>query len=289
MTRSDDAPSSCDGDGRVPVGDRQRSARMPRPADLSIHDIRALIETCDHAELPTLARRLARDPRAGVRDLAHGVASRLERERAELQRLDALAEMERVLHDRGLRVVAGVDEVGRGALAGPVTTCAVVLADDLRVPLLDDSKKLARPVRERVAAFVREHAVAFCVAEAGADEIDRLGIAGATRLAWQRALAGLGVSVDHVLVDGNDARIEAPATAVIGGDAKVACIAAASVVAKVHRDALMQRLALRYPGYGLEINRGYGTAEHLRAIGELGPSAIHRRSFAPCADQERLF
>jgi ribonuclease HII len=100
---------------------------------------------------------------------------------------------------------------------------------------------------------------------------------------------GSGIGVDHTLVDGNDARIGVPATAVIGGDATVACIAAASVVAKVDRDGLMERLAIEHPGYGFEINRGYGTPDHLAALRTLGPSPIHRRSFAPCVDQDSLF
>ena len=136
---------------------------------------------------------------------------------------------------------------------------------------------------------MREVAVAWCVACVTSAEIDRFGIGPATRIAWGRAVAGLGVEVEHVLVDGNDAAVGGPATAVVGGDGTVACIAAASVVAKVARDRHMESLALAVPGYALEINRGYGTSEHLSAIAARGPSAQHRRSFAPCADQARLF
>lgn len=198
--------------------------------------------------------------------------------------------MQRDLHRRGLKLVAGVDEVGRGALAGPVTAAAVVLHPDTLVAGLDDSKRVSRERRPALALVIRADALAVCVAEATPREIDALGIGAATRLAWRRAIEGLGVAVDHVLIDGNDAMVDHPATAVVGGDRKCACIAAASVVAKVHRDRLMaEELAALYPAYGFDRNYGYGTPEHLAAIVEFGPSLVHRRSFAPCAEQGILF
>lgn len=198
--------------------------------------------------------------------------------------------MQRELHRRGLKLVAGVDEVGRGALAGPVTAAAVVLHPDTLVAGLDDSKRVSRERRPALALVIRADALAVCVAEATPREIDALGIGAATRLAWRRAIEGLGVAVDHVLIDGNDAVVDHPATAVVGGDRKCACIAAASVVAKVHRDRLMaEELAALYPAYGFDRNYGYGTPEHLAAIVEFGPSLVHRRSFAPCAEQGILF
>jgi ribonuclease HII len=284
-----DAPASDKDAGRVVAsgGDHARHGTTTRPP--TVDEVRASIAACETGQMPRLLRRLSADPRAGVRALVRGARLRMERDEAEMLRLERLSSLERSLRDQGFVVVAGVDEVGRGALAGPLTTCAVVLPADVRVPMLDDSKRLRRPVRERVAAFVLEHAVAVNIATAGPEEIDQLGIAPATRLAWGRAVAGLGIDVDHVLVDGNDAAIGMPATAVIGGDGIVACIAAASVVAKVDRDAYMERLALEYPGYGFEENRGYGTPGHLAALDTLGPSAVHRHTFAPCGQQERLF
>lgn len=255
----------------------------------TIAEIRTSLAACAAHDVPALLAELQDDTRAGVRALACGVRRRLERERRESERLDALMAMQRALHLEGCAVVAGVDEVGRGALAGPVTTCAVVLGADTLIVGLDDSKRLTRERRAHIAALVRERAVAFCVAHAGPDEIDALGITAATHLAWRRAVDGLGIPVDHVLVDGNDAALGHPATAVIGGDARVAAIAAASCVAKVERDRLMEELASSYPGYGLELNRGYGTAVHLAAIARLGPSPVHRRSFAPCSNRARLF
>jgi ribonuclease HII len=136
---------------------------------------------------------------------------------------------------------------------------------------------------------VKESAEAWAVAHVEPAEIDHFGMTQANRLAMRRALDGLGRELDHVLVDGIDGHLGLPCTTVIDGDAKVACIAAASVVAKVTRDALMVELHVEYGGYGLAQNKGYSTAEHLAAIREFGPSAIHRRSFTPCNDDPTLF
>ncbi|MDO8962960.1 MAG: ribonuclease HII [Coriobacteriia bacterium] len=256
----------------------------------SVDEIRTLLRECPSAELADLIAILTEDPRLGVRALVRSAARRLERDTREQARLDALMDMQRALHARGRAVVAGVDEVGRGALAGPVTTCAVVLRADTVIIGLDDSKRLTREKRETIAAAVRELAVAYCVAEATPAEIDSLGIAGATRLAWRRAIDGLGIEVDHVLIDGNDAVVGREATPVIGGDSKCACIAAASVIAKVERDRYMAEvLAPAHPAYGFELNRGYGTPEHMQVLADIGPSAAHRHSFSPCMDQETLF
>ena len=177
-------------------------------------------------------------------------------------------------------IVCGVDEVGRGPLAGPVVAAAVILTNPLAG--IRDSKMLSARVREDLAR--RIHAVApFAIAAASATEIDRLNVLQASLLAMRRAVARLPVRPDLVLVDGNqDPRLGLPTRLVIGGDALEPAIGAASIVAKVLRDRLMRRLAARHPGYGFERNVGYGTAEHRAALLRLGPSPHHRRSFAPC-------
>ncbi|OAN52156.1 ribonuclease HII [Paramagnetospirillum marisnigri] len=184
-------------------------------------------------------------------------------------------------------VVCGIDEVGRGPLAGPVIAAAVIL-DPTRLPArllerLDDSKALSKRLREELAELVPETArVGF--GECSVDEIDRLNILQATLQAMRRAHDSLGVVCGHALVDGNrPPRLPCPVTCVVKGDSLSLSIAAASVVAKVRRDALMAELALAHPGYGWERNAGYGTPEHLEALKRLGPTPHHRRSFAPVA------
>jgi ribonuclease HII len=259
-------------------------------ASESITGLRARLATARGADLDGLLRSLADDPRAGVQALLAATRARAMRGEAETARLVRLMAMQHELHSRGLAIVAGVDEVGRGALAGPVTAGAVVLRMGSRIEGLDDSKKLSHVARERVAIVIREQALACSVAHVGPEEIDAIGIAPATRLAWRRALDGLGMQVDHILVDGNDGRgLGTAVTTVVKGDSRVACIAAASIVAKVARDALMADLAADHPGYGFEGNRGYGSADHLDRIREVGPSKVHRHSFSPCREWTRLF
>jgi ribonuclease HII len=199
------------------------------------------------------------------------------------------------VHERRLGGrVAGIDEAGRGPLAGPVVAAAVVFADVRRAPYglrgqVDDSKKLTREEREaafaRLLELARDGALVFGVAAASVGEIDRLNILGATFLAMRRALARLPTAPDHALIDGDRIPPQLPcaATAVIGGDGRCLSIAAASILAKVIRDRAMTRLAPRYPAFGWETNVGYGTETHTQALAEMGPCKHHRLSFAPCA------
>lgn len=179
-------------------------------------------------------------------------------------------------------IVAGVDEVGRGPWAGPVVAAAVVLRPDTPLDGIADSKKLSPARRQALAARLHETAD-VSIAAASVEEIDSLNILEATGLAMIRAVTGLSVAPDHVLIDGNripkDCRW--PATAVIGGDGRSASIAAASICAKVYRDDLMARLDATYPGYGWARNAGYGTREHREALNRLGPCPEHRKSFRP--------
>lgn len=252
-------------------------------APASIDDCRSLLESCPLSKVRALVTSFEADPRAGVRALAEAYRRRETAARAERRRLDRLMERQLELHADGLTVVAGLDEVGRGALAGPLTVAAVVLDAACRVPGLDDSKRLTPERREAVAVEVHEMAEAVSIVHVQPGEIDAIGVGAAVRLGMERALTALPVTVDHSLVDGNDARLTFSATPVVGGDHLCACIAAASVVAKVARDALMRDYATGYPGFGFEGNKGYGTAEHLAAIATIGPSVLHRRSFAPCS------
>jgi ribonuclease HII len=177
--------------------------------------------------------------------------------------------------------VAGIDEVGRGALCGPVAAAAVVLGEAFDPSGLDDSKRLTSRQRETLAVRIRTEARAVCVAFAEVEEIDRLNILRATFLAMKRAVLGLGLRPDLVLVDALTVPgLECPQQGIVKGDAQCASIAAASIVAKVARDGIMRECDLRHPGYGLAQNMGYGSEDHLLALRRLGPSAIHRRSFS---------
>jgi ribonuclease HII len=232
------------------------------------------------SQLRRLARQLAVDPRTGARALAvrcRRRASEIEREERRFARLLALRAR---LLGEGARRVAGVDEVGVGPLAGPVVAAAVVLPAAPRLPGLDDSKRLAREQRERLDLEIRAQAEAVAVAEVWVEEIDRRNIYQASLLAMRKAVEALAPPPDHVLVDARHIPgIVAPQTPIVGGDGLDASIAAASIVAKVHRDAIMARLDGEYPGYGFGRHMGYATREHLRALRRLGASPVHRRSF----------
>ena len=181
-------------------------------------------------------------------------------------------------------LICGVDEAGRGPLAGPVVAAAVIL--DPRQPIdgLNDSKKLTAARREMLAVEIREKALAWAVAEASVQEIDRINILQASLLAMQRAVSGLSLMPEKALVDGNKCPVLAcPVEAIVGGDGKLAAIAAASILAKTVRDALMQELHVIYPQYGFDRHKGYPTALHLAALREHGISPVHRRSYGPVA------
>jgi ribonuclease HII len=236
------------------------------------------------AALRGLARRLARDERVGAQALALECVARAEEIAAERARLARLFARRARLLRAGARWIAGVDEVGVGPLAGPVVACAVVFAERPWLPGLTDSKQLTGSQRERLDGEIRKQARAVGVAEVWPEEIDRLNIYRAALEAMRRAVLALGLAPDHLLVDARIVPGVAVAqTPLVGGDARDGSVAAASIVAKVHRDALMQRLDGVHPGYGFARHKGYGTAEHLAALRRLGPTPHHRRSFAPVA------
>ena len=186
-------------------------------------------------------------------------------------------------------LVCGIDEAGRGPLAGPVVAAAVILDPARPIPGLNDSKKLSEKKRLVLAEMIRERAIAWAVAEASVEEIDRINILQASLLAMQRAVAGLAVRPISALVDGNRCpKLDIPAEAIVQGDGKIASIAAASILAKTVRDAGMRVLHAQYPQYGFDRHMGYPTAAHFKALEEHGASPVHRRSFGPVAKQLSL-
>lgn len=181
-------------------------------------------------------------------------------------------------------IEAGCDEAGRGCLCGPVSCAAVILPKGFECESLNDSKKLSPKKREELRRIIEREALAWCVVMVEPEEIDRINILQASIIGMQRALDGLEITPGHILVDGNKFAPykEIPYTTVVKGDATYMSIAAASILAKTHRDELMMQLAEQYPGYGIERHMGYPTPAHKEALRHLGISPIHRRSYAPC-------
>lgn len=255
----------------------------------SVEEIRRQFAQADAPALTRLIRLHSDDARAGVSGLVESARKRLIRLDAESHRIEMLYELETDLRSRGSVRVAGIDEVGRGALAGPVTAAACILPEHPRLAGLDDSKKLTPGAREELAARIHEVAVCVSISHVSADDIDAMGMARALRRAMTEALAGLSCEPDHVLLDGLPMGLCPTETSVVKGDSLVAAIAAASVVAKVSRDALMREFAARHPQYQFEINKGYGTSEHLDAIRVHGPCPLHRMSFGGVRREPTLF
>lgn len=222
------------------------------------------------------------DPRPGARAILDAVARRRSANRAEGQRLRKLLRYESALWATGVVRVAGIDEAGMSPLAGPVSAAAVVFAPGSRTPGIDDSKKLGAAARDRLACEIKEIAVAWSVGFADVEEIDTLNIYWAGLLAMRRAVEGLSATPEHMLIDARRLKdLPIPQQAIVKGDCKSLTIAAASILAKTTRDALMRRLDAEHPGYGFAKHKGYPVREHLVALKKLGASPVHRRSFAP--------
>jgi ribonuclease HII len=231
---------------------------------------------------------LRQDGGAGARAILAAVERRRHENRAEGQRLRTMLKYERALWETGLTLVAGIDEAGMSPLAGPVAAGAVIFRPETRIPGVDDSKKVDPAERERLVPLIKEHAVAWAVAFVEPAEIDRLNIYWAGICAMERALRGLGLAPEHLLIDGRRLKsVTIPQQRIIGGDGKSLSIAAASILAKTARDARMVELDAAHPGYGLARHKGYPVPEHLALLAERGPSPVHRRSFAPVREAER--
>ena len=191
-----------------------------------------------------------------------------------------LWEIEDAHFEKGIEIICGVDEAGRGPLAGPVCAAAVILPKGLVIPGLNDSKKLTDKRRRELMPIIQQQALAYGIAFASHEEIDQINILQATFLAMERALAQLKIRPELALIDGNRQKdFGINVETVVKGDSRSANIAAASVLAKVTRDDYMEAMALEYPGYGFEIHKGYGTKAHYEALRSLGPSPIHRMTF----------
>ncbi|MDO4502949.1 MAG: ribonuclease HII [Coriobacteriia bacterium] len=259
----------------------------------TVAQIKQMLAEADAEQLAALERTLAADERKGVVSALAAARKRVAAQAAEEERLAGMYRFQQELAaERGGSVVLGLDEVGRGPLAGPLAIGGVVLPAEPLIAGLNDSKKVAPKDREAIAAQVKEHAVAWTIQYIQPEEIDSAGMTACLRKAFVQAIADIesqGVVPDVVLLDGNPLHLDPREVNVIKGDGKCAAIAAASIVAKVDRDALMCQLAQEYPQYGFDGNKGYGSAAHMDAIREFGLSPVHRRSFCTSITQPTLF
>ncbi|WP_458413918.1 ribonuclease HII [Schinkia sp. CFF1] len=224
---------------------------------------------------------LMSDERKGAQSLYRKWLKTQEEKQKLENKFKEMSRFEEDLRTQDIHMIAGVDEVGRGPLAGPVVAAAVVLGRDFFLPGLNDSKALSEKKREEFYQYIMEHAVSVGIGSATATEIDEYNIYQATKLAMKRAIEHLAISPEFLLVDAMEIPVSIPQTAIIKGDAKSISIAASSIAAKVTRDRYMKELAEKYPQYGFENHMGYGTAFHLEAIEKYGIIPEHRRSFAP--------
>ena len=249
-------------------------------SDLSIEEIREQILQGNQPITAHFLNKLGRDPRQGVRKISEFLKKRYEKERAERLRILNMLNFERVLWKSGIRAVAGVDEVGIGPLAGPVVAAAVIFPPGSELAGVDDSKQLEPEQRVKLEAAIRQSATAIGVGLAEVSEIDHLNIYHAALLAMRRAIEALPLKPEHLLIDARVIPgISIPQNSFNKGDGINFSIAAASIIAKTHRDRLMEELEKKYPGYGFAQHKGYSTSEHQNAIRGLGPCPVHRLSF----------
>jgi ribonuclease HII len=248
-----------------------------------LHDLRAHFLAEERTVSDAALAALENDGREGARHLARLIRKRRLKNRKEGQRLHHLLHFERELWQQGLRNIAGVDEAGMAPLAGPVVAAAVVLPCNYRLDGLDDSKKIiSAQRREELAAQIKRDALCWAVGRAEVEEIDTVNIYHAGLLAMRRAVEGLSLQPEYLLVDARTIpHCECPQKGIVHGDALSASIAAASIIAKTTRDGYMYAMDKIYPGYGFASHKGYPTREHLQALKKLGPLPLHRRSFTP--------
>lgn len=240
------------------------------------------METGAVQTLENIIAQAAQDTRASVQALAKRYQNKLDKHQKEQARIAAMWQYENEAKAKGYRFVAGTDEVGRGPLAGPVVAAAVILPEGIDLPGINDSKKLTEKQRETLMEKIKKEAISWAIMEVDENMIDEINILEASRVAMQQAVLALPKPADFVLVDGlENPQITLPSQAIVKGDSKSISIAAASIIAKVYRDRLMKIYDKAYPGYGFAENKGYPTEEHIKAIEQLGPTPIHRMSFAP--------
>lgn len=242
---------------------------------LTTAEIKKYLASIDADEF--IIEKIKNDRRSSVSKLAGGLLKKL----ADKKRLIAMAKYEREFFSQGIDVIAGIDEAGRGPLAGPVSVAAVILPPELYIPKLNDSKKLSPKLRDELYDFIKENAVEVQSVFVSEKIIDEINIYQATQQGMYEALSLFKTKPKGVLIDAVPLELDVPSLSIIKGDAKSVSIAAASVIAKVERDRYMDKMAQKYPMYGFERHKGYGTAEHIAALKKYGACELHRRTFEP--------
>ena len=237
----------------------------------------AMIDELDHP----FFEELILDGRAGVQAAISKRKRELQKQVDEDLRLEKMLAYEKELYTQGIQLIAGVDEVGRGPLAGPVVAAAVILPENCKIPGLNDSKKIPKSKHKEIYEAVLQNAIAIGIGVKDNQVIDQVNIYEATKLAMMEAIGQLEPQPQHLLIDAMRLDLPIPQTSIIKGDANSLSIAAASIVAKVTRDQMMEEFDKEYPGYDFAQNAGYGTAKHLAGLDKLGVTPIHRRSFEP--------
>ena len=246
----------------------------------TIKEIKERLATIDDLDHP-LFEELIVDGRAGVQAAISKRKRELQKQVDEDLRLEKMLAYEKELYTQGIHLIAGVDEVGRGPLAGPVVAAAVILPENCKIPGLNDSKKIPKSKHKEIYEAVLQNAIAIGIGVKDNQVIDQVNIYEATKLAMIEAIGQLEPQPQHLLIDAMKLDLPISQTSIIKGDANSLSIAAASIVAKVTRDQMMEELDKEYPGYDFAKNAGYGTANHLAGLDQLGVTPIHRRSFEP--------
>ena len=246
----------------------------------TIKEIKERLATIDDLDHP-LFEELILDGRAGVQAAISKRKRELQKQVDEDLRLEKMLAYEKELYAQGIDLIAGVDEVGRGPLAGPVVAAAVILPKACKIPGLNDSKKIPKSKHKEIYEAVLQNAIAIGIGVKDNQVIDQVNIYEATKLAMMEAIGQLEPQPQHLLIDAMRLDLPIPQTSIIKGDANSLSIAAASIVAKVTRDQMMEEFDCEYPGYDFTQNAGYGTANHLAGLDQLGVTPIHRRSFEP--------
>ena len=249
----------------------------------TISGIKEILSSIHSVEDP-MFQQLSLDMRKGVQTALKSCQKRIEKEQKRAEHFIEMQYYERLAYQEGASFIAGVDEVGRGPLAGPVVAAAVILPKNIEDLGFDDSKKLSASKREEIYRLIQEKAIAIGIGIVDADIIDQVNIYQASRLAMQQAVSELKIQPDYLLIDAMKIDVNTPQIGIIKGDAKSISIAAASIVAKQVRDQMMQEFDELYPGYDFSNNAGYGTPKHLEGLKSKGICPIHRKTFAPIKD-----